>query len=398
MANPTFTFTRNPGIKVSVATEIAGLVTADSDLTIFGNIGAVAGTAALGAVFTVQNYGDPVAALAECNLAFGASAQVTEMVIAAIKANLFTDLVNKTFPKIKVVPMASGATSAGLAAVLAPLIATPMPFIVLPYPSTDALALTAIKNQITAINASDRGDNGQFGSFAFLATDADVAIATPSGLSAASEGIVIPYLRDLATVKSNKIHAVASAYAAVCAGNGIPFLPINGAKIGGLIAPVNAVDYLTAGDAGSIALALDAGLSPMQISVGGDVLAVRSITTRRPVTSVPEIAYYDMQDWQVLYYLRKNCYVTAIQPRYKQSKATSVKILALKSEFIGICKTMEGLEMLQNVDLFVDQFTAIRSVTNRHAAIYKVPVNVVPGLHNIGVGLVATTQFDIIIA
>jgi phage tail sheath gpL-like len=398
MAIPNFTFTRNPGIKVSVATQIDGLVTADSDLTLFGSIGSVAGTAVLGSASYIQNYGDPVAAKAECDLLFGAGAQLTEMVVAAIKANLFTDLATKTFPKLKVVPMANASTSAGLAAVLAPLIAIPMPFIVLPYPATDAAALTAIKNHVTAINANDRGDNGQFGSFAFLATDADVAVASPAGLSAASEAIVIPYLRDLATTKANKIHAVAAAYAAVCAGNGLPFLPINDAKIGGLVAPVSAVDYLTAGDAGSIALSMDSGLAPMKVSVGGDVLAVRSITTRRPVSSVTEVAYYDVQDWQVLYYLRKNCYVIASQPRYKQAKATVGKLQALKSELIQICKSMEALTMLQFVDKFAGDFTVDRAPTNRNAALYKVPVNVVPILANLGIALVGTTQYDSIVS
>ena len=397
MAIPNFTFTRNPGTKVSVATEIAGLVTADSELTIFGQIGASAGTAVVGAVLQIQNYGDIVAAQSECDLAFGVGAQATEMVIAAIKGNLYTDLANKAFPKIKVVPLANGTTSATLAATLAPLIAVPMPFIVLPYPSTDSVTMTAIKNQILAINASDRGDNGQFGSFAFVATDADVAVATPAGLAAASEGIIIPYLRDLSVVKANKLHQVASAYAAVCAGNGLPFLPINGAKIGGLVAPVAAIDYLTAGDAGSIALSMDSGLAPMQISVGGDVLAVRSITTRRPVASVPEVAYYDMQDWQALYYLRKNAYVIAVQPRYKQAKATIQKLQALKSELIQLCKNLEALEMLQYVDKFAGSFTVDRAPTNRHAALYKVPVNVVPGFHNKGIALVGTTTFDSVI-
>ena len=397
MAIPNFTFTRNPSVKVSVATQIDGLVTADSDLTLFGNIGAVAGTAVLGAVLFIQNYGDPVAAQAECDLLFGVGAQLTEMVIAAIKGNLFSDLATKSFPKIKVIPMANSATSAGLAAVLAPLIAVPMPFIVLPYPATDSVALAAVKNQIIAINASDRGDNGQFGSFAFLATDADVPSATPSGLAAATEGIIIPYLRDLAVTKANALHKVAAAYAAVCAGNGLPFLPINGAKVGGLVAPVAATDYLTAGDAGSIALAMDSGLAPMQISVGGDVLAVRSITTRRPIASVEEVAYYDMQDFQVLYYLRKNAYVLAVQPRYKQAKATIQKLQALKSELIQLCKGLEALDMLQFVDKFAGSFTVDRAPTNRHAALYRVPVNIVPGFHNKGIALVGTTTFDSVI-
>ena len=104
-----------------------------------------------------------------------------------------------------------------------------------------------------------------------------------------------------------------------------------------------------------------------------------------------------MQDYQVLYYARKNYFITASQPRYKQAKATIQKLQALKSELIQICKNLEALDMLQYVDKFAGSFTVDRSPTNRHAALYRVPVNVTPGFANKGIALVATTAFDSIV-
>ena len=114
--------------------------------------------------------------------------------------------------------------------------------------------------------------------------------------------------------------------------------------------------------------------------------------------SCANIAYYDIQDWQVIYYLRKNIFVIASQPRYKQAKATIQKLQALKSELLQACKDLEALEMLQYVDKFAGSFTVDRQPTNRHAAVYKIPVNVVPGFHNKGLALVGTTTFDSIIS
>ena len=254
--------------------------------------------------------------------------------------------------------------------------------------------MSALSNHVTAVSASDRGDNGQFGSFGFIATEVDTAVATPVGIATANHGIVIPWLRDLATTKANTPAQVAAAVAAISAAMGVPYNPVNGVSVGGLLPPTQAADYHTPGDAGTVALGLTAGLTPLIVAPSGSVQLKRIVTTARDVASVANAAYYDMQDFQVLYYLVKNCYVTASQPRYRQAKATIQILQALRSELIQICKTMETLDMLQQVDKFLDLFTVSRVASNRNAAVYSVPVNVVPGLMNVGIAITGTTLYD----
>jgi phage tail sheath gpL-like len=387
-----FNFTRNPSVKVAVQTVVKGLTQADDTLILIGHRAAAGGTAVTGVPVSIANYGDPVLAQTECDGLFGAAAEISDMVVAAIKAVLFSDLVSKKFPPIKVIPIANGDTSANLAATLAANITLPMPFVAIPYAITDATARTALRDHLTAISASDRGQNGQFGSFGFIGTLGTLAAATPAGESAASETILSPWLRDAGAAQS--LPKVTAGVAAIAASGGVPFYPMNDVKVGGLVPPAAVADYHSSGDAGTVSLGLTSGLIPLTVGADGSVRISRMVTTRRPVAGTPEVAYYDMQDWQALYYYRKNAYVLASQPRYKIAKATDSKLRALRSELIAIAKTFEALEIFQNVDDLVKSFTVTRDPANRHAAVYGVPVNVVPGFHNKGIGVEGTTEFD----
>jgi phage tail sheath gpL-like len=398
MTASSITFTRVPGIKIPVVVNNSGLVSADNTLIIVGRKAATGGSALAGSLTQISNYGDPVAAATECTTLFGASSEAGEMVVAAINAILYSGLDDVQYPPIKVLALASTAVSTDLAAIFANYLSTPFPYIVLPFEATDSTAMTALKNHLTAINGNDRGDNGQFGSFGFLALNATTATATPIGVSAASQSILIPWLLDTAGTKANKVYNLAAAFAAVCASLAVPYLPLDGVKIGKINAPATASDWHTSGDTGTIALGLSAGLSPLQVNSSGDVVISRSVTTVRTVSSSEDAAYYDLQDWQVLYYLRKQIYNLALQPRYKRAKASSAKLQSLKSEMIQICKTMESLEMLQQVDKLAANFTVARSVLNRHAAVYSVPVNVIPGFHNKGIEIDAGTSYDVVVA
>jgi phage tail sheath gpL-like len=389
-----FTFTRNPSVKASVDTSVTGLVTADNTLTLVGRLGATAGTIQAGVPQAINNYGDPVAAALECNTYFGPNSEIGAMVVAAIKGVLYSNLQSKLFPPIQCIALPNTATSANLAATFAINLTLAAPYIAVPFEATDAPAMLALLNHVTAISAADRGDNGQFGSFGFIANDADTSAITPVGIATASPNVVIPWLRDLSATKSNTPAQVASAVAAVCASLGVPYLPVNGVTVGGIAAPSVAGDYHTPGDAGTVALGLAAGLTPLIVTPSGTVQLKRAVTTARDVASAANVAYYDLQDWQVLYYLRKNCYVAASQPRYRQAKATDQVLANLRSEIIQLCKAMEGLQMLEYVDKFMAMITVQRVPSNRNAAVYNVPVNVVPGLMNVGISLTGTTLFD----
>ena len=396
MSQPIIPFTRVPSVKVPIVVNAAGLVGADNTLIIIGHMAATGSTVTAGQPVGINNFGDPAAAALECATYFGAGSEAGAMVVAAIQGVLFSNLAVKLFPPIKVIPLASGAASSTLAGTLAGLLTLPAAYIASCFGGTDAVALTALENYLTAISGFDRGDNGQFGSFGFVALDGDTSTVTPIGIGAASEKVCFPWLRDLASTKSNVISNVAAAYGAVCASLSVPYLPLSGITVGGLIPPASSSDYHSAGDTGTASLGLSAGLSPMLITPGGRVAISRSITSLRTVSSIEDSAYYDMQDWQVLYYLRKNSYNIASQPRYRQAKASVAKFQALKSELLQLCKTLESLEMLQYVDLLASQFTVERSLQNRHAGLFRVPVNVIPGFANKGIELDAGVLFDVV--
>ena len=388
-----FSFTRNPSTKVGIEINTSGLTQADNELVIIGRRAASGGSATTNVPVQIENYGDPVAVATEVVTRFGSSSEIGAMIIAAVKGVFYSDMVTKKYPTIKAIAMANDDDETDLAATLAANIGLPMPFVVVPFVATNSTARGALKTHLTAISAADRGDNAQFGSFGFIGSLDTLSNTTTAGEAIASELICVPWLRDGAGSPVNKVYEVASAYAAVCASNGQPFLPLNGIVIGGLSAPASKSDWHTSGDAGSISLGLASGAVPLFVKSDGTIAISRSVTTYRPSSSAAD-SYYDMQDWQVLYYYRKNAYLLSLQPRYKIAKATDQKLKSLLSELIQLAKDFETLEMFQHVDQLVDQFSVQRPLDNRHAGVYNIPVNVVPGFHNKGIGVVGTTQFD----
>ncbi len=364
-------------------------------VTVQGIDFAEAGTATNAEAVQIQNIGDDVAALTtEVNGLFGAGSELAEMVIAANDGVLFSDLDPLLLAPIKAIAMDDAEVDA--TATLAANSTLPMPFGALGFPSTDATNLSAYKDHMVAISKSDRGDQGQFGSFGFMHSDQDLATVVPIAEGVARQEIMLPWLRDLAVTKKNKSHEVAAAVCMVCASNIVPFLPLNAIKVGKLEAPDDKSDFHTPGDAGTISVGLAAGLLPLNVDNGGNVRITRTVTASRRVVGTPDANYFDMQDWQVLYLFRKNAFNMTQQPNFLRAKGTVQKAEAMRRELLAIAKQMETAEMLQNVDQLADQFTFRRASDNRHAWIFEVPLNVVPGFHNKGIGEIGTTQFDLI--
>lgn len=392
-----FSFTREPSTKISLQIVSQGLVAADNTVVLFGKRAASGGTATTGAPVTIENMGNTDALTTEVTGLFGSSTcEISEMILAANNALKFTDLDPLLSPPIKAVCIANDATD--ITSTLAALESLPMPFAAMGFPTTDATNLAAFKAHMMAISKSDRGSAGQFGSAGFVHAAGSLGTLSPIGEGVARPEIVLPWLRDSAGTAANKSHMVAAAVCAICAANIIPFKPLNDIIVGGLVAPASRADWHTPGDSGTVASGLAAGLLPLTVSPGGNVLISRTVTASRRVSSVADADYFDLQDWQVLYYLRKNIYSLTQQATFKRCKGSAKKANQLKSGIISILKDCEALEMLQNVDLLVDQVTVKRSLVNRSAFIYTVPVNVIPGFHNKGVGLIGTTLFDGVVA
>ena len=393
-----FTFTRSPSTKITTEVVQSGLVPADNTLILIGHLAASGSSVAAGSLTTINNYGDPVAAAAECTGYFGAGSEAGAMVVAAINAVFLSDLQNKAYPPIVVLALAHGDTSSTLATSLNAHLTTPMPFVASPYDGSDTVGLNALQTFLAAISANDRGAHGQFGSLGVIGIDTDTSAAVAQGVASSSSNISFGWLRDLAGTTANTPAQVAAALAALYAAMAIPYNPLNDVLVGGLVAPSNRADWHTTGDAGTVALGLNGGLTPLYVDALGNIRISRSITAQRTVSTTPDAAYYDVQDWQILYLMRTNAYITAQQPRYRQGKASDQNLQALKSELLDAALSMQSLGMLQHVEQLAALFTVARQPQNRYAAVYYVPVNVIPGFHNKGIDIVGTELFDIVVS
>ncbi len=384
------TFSRAPSTKVPVDIVSSSLAPADNTLVLIGHMAEGGGTAVANTPLTIDNYGDSAAVQDEVDEAFGAGSELGDMVVGAIKAIETTDLVPKLFPPIKVIPLAFGDDD--MATALAQNVDLPMPFVAQPYPASNAAQSSDFRDHLIAISGEDRGRLGQFGSFGFTGTDEALAAVTVYGETAASETMLFPWLRDLNVVKANDTFVAAAGAAAILAANGLPFLPVNDVIIGHLNPPTDAKDRHSAGDAGTEASGLEAGVMPLVTASDGTVRISRSVTSRRTEVGVPDSDYIDLQDWQTLYYLRKQVYLLTQQPRYKRARNSTKKQDSLKSETIHILKDMEKLEMVENVDALVSQIVVTDAPGgNIYASQLDVPAAVIPGFHNKGIFLHGVT-------
>jgi phage tail sheath gpL-like len=389
--NPSFT--RTPSTKVGVSVVQTGLTAALNTLVIIGHMASSGSTATAYVPYTVENFGDPVAVVAEMTTQFGSSSEISAMVVAAIEANADEeDDQSVVFPPIVVIPLAHADTDVNLA--LTPNINYPMPYLAVWFDANDSTNSGKLKTFLGTISGDDRGQNGQFGSFAGMGTMDSSSEAPGYGTSAASQNILIGWLRDSAEETANTSAEIAAWMMALVAGNPVPYNPMNGIGGGGLTAPGSKSDWHTPGDSGTEEIGLAAGIIPLMTYPDGTIHLSRTVTTYNTSTEVPSAAYYDYQDWAVLYYYRQNAWETAQGANYKNVKASQQKIKSLRSDLIALAKDFEELDMFQYVDSLVSQWTITIPEDDRYAAVYQVPVNVVPGFMNKGIGVLGTTQFD----
>lgn len=395
-----FVFTRVPGTKTQVNIESTSLQSAQNTLVIIAHKAATGGTASAYVPYSVQNAADPSLVVAELATQFGANSEISTMVVAAINAVLNSNLSTIAYPPIVVLPLAYADTSSSLNATLQAQLSLSAPFIASCYAGTDSAALTAVDGFVRAISGDSRGVNGQFGSFAFMGMIGSLSTCSAVATGEAYQGLLFPWLIDSAGTPANSVQKMAAATAAVSAANGLPFMPMTDVIVGGLVPPVAMSDWHTGGDSGTEALGLAAGLIPLMSGTNGKVTISRTVTSARRVSGTPDADYFDLQDWQVLYYLRLLAYNLAQQPQFKIAKASDATAKALLSAIIDQCKILEGsdFQMLQYVDKLLSQFAYTRSAQNRAAFIYTIPVNVVPIFANKGINIIGTNSFDVLVS
>lgn len=381
---------KTPGRPVEITfAPNTGIPSANQTLVLIGH--AASGATGINTVVSVNNAADPVAGGAEAAQKFGAGSELTKMVLAAINANALTGGAN--FPTMKCIPLASTDTGFGGGAALSALNKIEAEFVVSPYDgATDSVNTNALKGQMALMSGPQKVQNSQFGSFGVVANQ---NVVDPSTLPIYdAQYLVAVWKRDSAPTRS--IGEVAAAAAAVMAAGAIPFNPLDNVVIGGETTPASINDYITIGANAESETALNLGWGPLKVLPNGTVAFVRTITTRITVgDGITKVtAYYDMQDFQVLYFWRKTVFTRFNQPDFSQVKASLGKAQNAKSELIRLATTFQDQQMFQAVDQLAKQFQVQRSLTDRSRFDVLTPVNVIPGLHVIATNVQAGTQFD----
>lgn len=384
----TIGFQKTPGRPVEITFDAdLGLPNDQQELLLFGR--AASGATGVETVVTVNAVSDVTAATTEANTKFGAGSELAKMVIAAVKAN--ANAARSTFPPIKCVPLASNATEITTAAqtaakqVKAEFIASPFDG------STDATNRTTLKDLCAELSGAQRVENNQYGT---IGVAANMSVADPANLpSPDTQYLSLAWMRN-SSPGALTVGEVAAAYAAVLAGNVSPFIPVDNYVIGGMSAPALA-DRISVGAGLESETALGKGWTPIRTKPNEEVTIVRSVTSRITTDGVVAAgAYYDVQDFQVLYFWRKTIFTRLNQPDLKNVKASEETAKQIKGELVRLASLFEDNEMFQAVAQLAKQFTVTRSVSDRHRFDVVTPVNVIPGLHVVATTVRASTQFD----
>lgn len=376
-----------------------GTPSANQEVTLIGH--ALAGTPASG-LYTprvISNSGDQAAAKTEAEAKFGVGSELSKMVVAAVKANLATG----RFVQLTAIALASTDTDFGAAnAALTAVDRIKAEYVVSPYDGQSAGNRNLLKAQIAAMSSAQRPSNNQFGSFGVVFNR---SVTDPSTLFKFDTqfliGLWLPDTSDGSNVNypapTYSIGEEAAAAAAMMAGNGSPFNPLDDVTIGEIDAPSNQKDWITVGAALQSEVALNQGWTPLRVKPNGEVAFVRTVSGRVSAdgSGTPVVtSYYDVQDFNVLYFWRKTVYTRLSQPDFKQRKASAATANEIKAELIRLAAIFEDQQMFQAVSQLAKQFVVQRSTSDRSRFDVLTPVNVIPGLHVIATNVVATTQFD----
>ncbi len=347
---------------------------------------------------TIENSGSVQAASGEAATKFGEGSELQKMIVAAIQALAGSS----TFPTFKGIPLPFAETGFGPSdEALTSAEKVAYNFIVSPYDgNTETSLRNKLKNHVLLVSGAQRVENGQYGSFGVIANRAETS---PSNLFMMdSQYLIGIWLRDTGTgddAPTRLLGEIASMAAARMAANIVPYNPLDSDTIPNLDAPLLETDHITVGSALESESCLGQGWTPLFVKRNGEVAFVRTVTGRISAdgSGVPEVtAYYDVQDFQVLYFWRKTLFTRFSQPDFKKRKASEESADLIKSEMLRLANLFQDQEMFQAVEELAKQFLVERNASDRHRFDYKTPVNVVPGLHVIAGNIEATTEFDTI--
>lgn len=379
-------------VEITFAAE-TGLPSQNQEVLLIGH--AASGVTGVYEVKTITNSGDLTAASGEVASKFGAGSELAKMVLAAVKANQLTGrFVQLKAVALPITELGFGPSDEALTAIDK----VKAEFVVSCYDGQDATTRDKLKATVGAMSGPHRPANNQFGSFGVVFNR---SVTDPSLLFKFDTqyliGLWCPDTGAGDDAPAYSLGEMASAAAAVMAGNGIPFNPLDDETINGMAAPKKQSDWITVGFGLASEVCLNQGWTPLRVKPNGEVAFVRTVTGRISPdgTGTPVVtAYYDVQDFMTLYYWRKTVYTRLSQPDFKQRKASAEAAREIKSELIRLATAFEDQQMFQAVSQLAKKFQVERALTDRHTFDVKTPVNVIPGLHVIRTNIEATTMYD----
>lgn len=369
-----------------------GLPSGTQTVLIVGHVAASAPTGtALYQVIQMANVADPIAASGEAAGYFGAGSELAAMVVAAVKANQ----AGGTFPPIKCVPLALADTDWGQA--LVGINKVPAEYVVSPYDGNSQVLMQALLTQTANMSSAQRVDNGQYGT---LAVAVNRSVVNPSNLFKYDTAFgSFHWLRDTGTALLAPVLSLgeeAAAIAAQLAANGVPFNPVRNLVIPNIAAPAKMSDWISIGAGMESELCLQQGWSPLRVLPNGTVAHVRArtlrVTTGDGVTAVT--GYYDVMDFNVLFFWRKTITTRFAQDDVAKAKASGAEATLLLSEVIRLAQLFQGQGMFQAVDLLAKQFVVQRNISDRSRFDVFTPVNVIPILAVVASRIQASTVGD----
>lgn len=381
---------KTPGRPVEITFDAeTGLPSDAQSLNLIGH--AATGATGVNTVVTINNVSDVALAQAEAETKFGVGSELAKMVVAAVTANQG----GSTFPAIKCTVLDNADTTIAADAQTA-IKRKSAEFLVSPYNlNSDATNRDIVKALALAMSGAQRVQNLQFGTFG---VGADQSEPDPSLLFKFDTQFLIGcWLPD--TDPAYSVGELAAACAAKMAANNSPFNPLDDVTVGGVTAPADDAEWPTVGAGLESESCLNQGWTPLFVKPNTEVAFVRTVTGRLSAdgTGAPVVtSYYDVQDFQVLYFFRKTVFTRFSQPDFKNKKASNAMIVAVKGTAVGLAETFETQDMFQNVGDLAPSFECERNISDRHRIDLKIPVNVIPGLHVIASNIVAGTRFDII--
>ena len=384
---------KTPSTPIEITFGAQPVATGTKFATLIGHKAASGATAADFSVHVMQSVGDPVSAQKEVDLLAGTGSELGKMAYEFVQANAAVPG-RSNFPAFRVVflpnaEIAFGSSDDAITAIK--LLRSDL--IVSPYDASQATLLTKLTQLAALISGPDRDLNGQFGTT--IIAGSIVASATALLFNVDNQYALIPYLQDTTGTPSQAPAIIAAGAAAVLLQSSFPYFPLDGAQVGGLLPPVNASDRIAVGPTELSELALAAGLCPLQVDPAGRVKFIRTVTTRVTIDgTTPATAYFDWQDLVTLYDFREDTFLLLQQPQYKNKKASIDQAKKVKDGILQLAQEYEDAQAFQAVKQLAPQFIVQPSASSRGRFDFKIPVNVIPGLHVTAGNIEATTLFD----